>query len=168
MPKAASARVPIWKKVTTATARRRKRYLVGSGLVVSLFLVLASMAAYKGGWWTQILDWAVVAIPAIAGFVAWIIPVKQTTSFHRFWLFVGGVIFSSLVYLQQWETGITHAKEIAKLATKEDLAKLPTVQQIGIEFRKATAEQTVPQASEAKKNTPNIHFKCDVQTSSYS
>ena len=153
MASRAAERLPVWKKVTAASTRRCKRLLLGSVVVVGVLLVLAGIAAYRGGWWTQVLDWAVVAIPGIAGFAAWFLPVKEPTNYHRKWLGAAGIALSGLIWLQQWETNDTHKKEIARLATKEDIAKLPTVQQIGIEFRKATAEQTTtPRVAEAKKS----------------
>lgn len=100
--------------------------------------------AWRGGWWPSLLDWAVVAIPALAGLVAWVMPVKQTTRFHRAWLFAGGLILSGLIYFQQWETGAAHAREMARLATKDDIAKLPTIQQIGMEFTRLTATEMKP------------------------
>jgi hypothetical protein len=59
-----------------------------------------------------------------------------------------------LILLQQWETGVTHAKEIAKLATKDDIAKLPTVQQIGLEFQRLSAEQTPPMKTTRTSTVP--------------
>jgi hypothetical protein len=77
------------------------------------------------------------------------------------WLFISGLSLSGLIYLQQWETRKGHAKEIAELATKEDVARLPTIQQIGIEFRKATTEQSPqevvsPKLSSKRSNTESV------------
>jgi len=107
-------------------------------------LVATVVFAMLGGWWRNLLDWAVVAIPALAGLVAWVMPVKETTSFHRAWLFVGGLVLSGLIYLQQWETALTHKNEIAKLATKEDVDKLPG--RVALELQKQTTKEvrTIP------------------------
>jgi hypothetical protein len=148
-------RIPVWKKVTMATTRRQ-RIKIFLLLLIGFGLLLTGISAYKWNWWRQLLDGAVVAIPTIAGFVAWVMPVKQTTSFHRVWLFIGGITFSFLVGLQQWETGVSHAREMAKLATKDDIAKLPTVNQIGLEFQRLTAQQTTPNVLKFKKSPTNL------------
>jgi hypothetical protein len=110
-------------------------------LAVAAMLLSTCVVSYLGQWWPKLLDWAVVAIPALAGLVAWVIPVKQATRFHRVWLFVGGVVLSGLIWLQQWETGVSHAREMAKLATKEDIAKLPSAADIVKEFQKSQTKE---------------------------
>jgi hypothetical protein len=69
-----STRVPIWQKRTTTT-QRWGRYLrrigFGGAAVIAVYLCLR---AYQQDWWPSLLDWAVVAIPAVAGLVAWVMP----------------------------------------------------------------------------------------------
>ena len=133
-------RVPLWQYHTLKAVRRRR--LVMASLIVldaSLFLrVLFALASLYG--WDSILDWAVVAIPTIAGLAAWVIPVKETTVQHKWILFVGGLAFSGLILFQQHLTRQAHALELAKLATKDDIAGLPT--KIAKEIIKITPAQT--------------------------
>lgn len=145
-PKMAVPRVALWKKHTIAKVKRRRVYRAIALSFAFISLAALCVISYRGGWWPLVLDWAAVIAPTLAGLAAWAMPVKQTTTRHRWSLLIGGVLLSVLIYLQQWETRIGHAQEMAKLATKEDLSKLPTVQQIGMEFRKATEEQTSKKA----------------------
>jgi hypothetical protein len=117
-------RIALWQKHTAAISRRNRNYRVFGLALVVLVLLSVCISAYRGGWWPSLLDWGVVAIPTILGFAAWVIPVKQTTAFHRWWLFAGGLAFSGLIGLQQWKTTTAHAKEIAGLATKDDIVGL--------------------------------------------
>jgi len=71
--------------------------------------------------WTQILDWAAVAVPIVLGLVAWVIPIRRPTRGHRWTLFAGGVALSGLIFLQQCTTRQEHAREIDRLATKQDI-----------------------------------------------
>jgi hypothetical protein len=120
-----------------------------------------------------------VAIPAIAGLVAWVMPVRQTTPFHRFWLFVAGVALSGLIYLQQWETRVAHSQEMAKLATKEDIAN--SAADIVKEFQKSQTQEvsrspgvppTMPKSSQkneqASKGTHENPDKVQNDTNSFS
>jgi hypothetical protein len=50
---------------------------------------------------SKLLEWIVVAIPVIVGFVAWVFPIQHARATHRLSLFVGCVIFSGLIYWQQ-------------------------------------------------------------------
>jgi hypothetical protein len=82
------------------------------------------------------LEWAVVIIPVIAGFMAWVFPIQQATGRHRFFLFVGYAVFSALIYWQQQEARQEHLTEFRKLATKDDLKKIPSVSEIVGEFKR--------------------------------
>ncbi len=77
----------------------------------------------------------------------------QVTTSKRVIFLVGGISLSGLIYLQQWNTNKTHASELAKLATKEDLATLPTVEQIGLEFRRVSTEMT-PVSPPVRSSSP--------------
>jgi hypothetical protein len=119
-------RIALWQKHTLPKERRRRAYrALGLASAVLLILILCAIS-YRGKWWPSLLDWAVVTLPAILGLVAWVIPVKQTTSFHRVWLFCGGLALSGLIYLQQWETRQEHAKEMGQLpvAIAKELGKM--------------------------------------------
>lgn len=142
MGRGPKVRIPVWKTATTATFRRRRRYRTAGLSVAALATLLVCLCAYKWNWWRSLLDGSVVAIPTIVGFVAWVMPIKQATPFHRFWLFVGGFTFSCLVGLQQWETSVAHAREMAQLPTKADFAKLPAA--IALEFRKGQTKEILP------------------------
>jgi hypothetical protein len=123
------------------------RRFKAAGVITSSFALLATcISSYRHGWWPSLLDWVVLTIPALVGGIAWVLPVKQSTQFHRIWLLIGGIAMSGLIYLQQWETRVMHAKEIAQLATKDDIAKLPTATDIVLEIRKQRAIEirTVP------------------------
>ncbi|HEV1995170.1 MAG TPA: hypothetical protein VGR03_12645 [Candidatus Acidoferrum sp.] len=105
-----------------------------------LAMVTIIVLGFRIGW-SAVLDWAVVAIPTIAGFAAWVIPVKETRTQHKWVLFVGGLAFSGLIYLQQYTTRRVHSAELANLPTKADIAKLPTAQDIVKEWRKVQTEE---------------------------
>jgi len=77
--------------------------------------------------WDSVLDWAIVAIPALAGLASWFIPVKESTKLHKTILSIGCVAFSGLIYLQQDKTRAAHSRELSNLVTKNDVSKLPTV-----------------------------------------
>lgn len=133
-------RVSVWQSHSLKAIRRRR--LVLASLVVlnaALFLrILFPLASLYG--WGSILDWAVVAIPTIAGLAAWVIPVKETTVRHKWILFVGGLAFSGLILFQQHLTRQAHALELSRLATKEDIKALPS--QIAREILKITPTKT--------------------------
>jgi hypothetical protein len=132
---------------------QRRRRILWTGAAVLLLIVFFFLGQRFG--WGLLLDWTVVAIPAVVGFIAWVIPMKETRAKHKWMLFVGGVAFSGLLYLQQYLTRRAHAVEISNLATKSDIAKLPTAQDIVKELRKASTEEVtkepgVPVKSKAK------------------
>ena len=133
----------------------RRAASVGSGCLVFGLSALA----YKQGWWPTLLDWAVVAIPAVAGLVAWVIPIKQTTTSNRAWLFIGGLLLSGLIYLQQWATRAAHAKEVAGLATKEDIAKLPTAVDFAREYAKLQEHPAHESAPPQKRQFPDVAMR---------
>lgn len=58
------------------------------------------------------VDWGVVAIPAILGLVAWLIPVATSTRMHRFFLFIGCVLLSGLIWFQQHRARESRQAEI--------------------------------------------------------
>jgi hypothetical protein len=70
---------------------------------------------------------------------------------HRVWLFVGGLVLSGLIYLQQWEMRVAHARDVGGLATKEDIAKLP----IAVDFAREYAKLQVHTRQEAAPFTPS-------------
>ena len=119
------ARIPVWRSNSLQAVRKRRIELsICIVLYVSLFLRVLFVLSFSHGW-GPILDWAVVTIPTIIGFVAWVIPVKETRTQHKWMLFVGGLVFSGLIYLQQYVTRVAHSEELANLPTKGDIAKLP-------------------------------------------
>lgn len=64
------------------------------------------------------LELAVVAIPTIVGFMAWVLPIQQATWIHRLILFIGCVLFSVLIYWQQSLARKERAGEFEKLPGK--------------------------------------------------
>jgi hypothetical protein len=64
---------------------------------------------------SQILDWAVVAIPSIVGVIQWIIPIQNPTPKHRRIVLVACVAFSGLLFWQQHEARKAHEAEITRL-----------------------------------------------------
>jgi hypothetical protein len=130
-------------------------------LYVLLFLRVLFVLAFSRGW-GPILDWAVVTIPTIVGFIAWVIPVKETRAQHKWMLFVGGLIFSGLIYLQQYVTRIAHSEELANLPTKGDIAKLPNAKQIAAEVKKEMAENVIPEVR-TPTGKPASHQSAEVK-----
>ena len=61
------------------------------------------------------LDLAVIAIPALIGFVQLVFPISQPQRRHRIGVLVGCVMFSVLLYWQQREAKMGHEKEITAL-----------------------------------------------------
>ena len=84
---------------------------------------------------SRILDWAVVWLPAIAGLVAWVSPVKEPTKKHKRLVAVGCVAFSIVLFFQQQFSRKEHEREFKNLPTKTDIAKLPSASDIVKEFK---------------------------------
>jgi hypothetical protein len=85
---------------------------------------------------SQWLEWAVVAVPIIVGLMQWVIPIKEPKPSHRLSVFIGCILFSVLIWCQQHAARQEHLKEFAKLPTKDDIKKLPSVSQIIDEFKR--------------------------------
>ncbi len=135
-------RVAVWK-ANSLQVQRRKRIGRISALagISALVLIVTVVLGIKQGW-GFVLDWAVVTIPSILGFAAWVIPVKETQAKHKWLLFVGGLAFSGLIWYQQYLTRKAHASEMANLATKDDIKKVPTAEEIVKELRKCEARES--------------------------
>lgn len=63
----------------------------------------------------KFLDWAVVAIPAVLGVVAWFIPITSNASRYRVVALASGLVLSGLVLLQQHHGRVTHDRETGEL-----------------------------------------------------
>src|SRR6266542_376324 len=105
----------------------------------------------------SILDWAVVAIPVIAGLAAWFIPVKNPGTLHRVLLTIGAVALSGLIYLQQCETRVAHERELGKLptaVTKEVMRELVLVPKAVTDVKKEIPPATPAVPKEQPKAPP--------------
>lgn len=118
-----SVRVPIWQQAP----RRGNNWMVVSLAVASAVLLLFLYAAGFLYRLDSVLDWAIVAIPALAGLAAWFVPVKESTKIHKTILLLGCIVFSGLIYFQQDRARASHFREFSNLVTKTDVSKLPTV-----------------------------------------
>jgi hypothetical protein len=114
--------------------------------------------------WLSILDWATVAVPTIIGIAVGVFPVKSTTLWHRVIFIMGGALLSGLIWLDQSENRKAHSAEMANLATKGDIAKLPDaiVLRLSKQDTKEVREEapltpaaSPPRQDRAKETAPN-------------
>jgi hypothetical protein len=137
-------RVALWKADILQIQRRQRIKRAGALVGISaLGLFVVVVLGIKHGW-GFVLDWAVVTIPAILGFAAWVIPVKETQAKHKWLLFVGGLAFSGLIYFQQYLTRKAHANEMASLPTKKDIADIPDAVILKLRKEQVEAKKTEP------------------------
>jgi len=108
-------------------------------IAIGAILIALEWLGFKVGW-PPFLDWTVIAIPAIVGIVAWVIPMKEAQAIHKWMLTLGCITFSALLYLQQHLTRQEHASEIANLPTKTDIEKLPDL--IVLRLQKVQIKET--------------------------
>lgn len=158
----ADKRTPLWKAdILQAQRRRRMRWIVAIGAV----LITLECLAFKVGW-SPFLDWTVIAIPAIVGIVAWVIPVREAQAIHKWMLTIGCIAFSALLYFQQYLTRREHAIEIANLPTKDDIAriKVPSAKDIVREMRNQQTEEVRKEPGVTIKSKPKSATKDNQDT----
>lgn len=154
----ANKRTPLWKTdILRAKRKKRMHWIIAIGAI----LIALEYLAFKVGW-SPFLDWTVIAIPAIVGIVAWVIPVKEAQAIHKWMLTVGCIAFSALLYFQQYLTRREHAIEIANLPTKADIAKLPTAKEIAKEVKTEMAQNVIP-VVRAPSGKPTSHQSAGVK-----
>lgn len=102
----------------------------------------------------KFLDWAVVAIPVIAGLAAWFIPVQKTTTKHKILLSISGLGLGGLIYLQQYETRVVHEREMGKLPTSIAQEVLKILPRPPAEIKESPSKN--PSKSNGKSNPRSL------------